>query len=1073
MVARENLYVVKKRRPCSKNSFEVCGKSCSHVYMIFVYIQSQNALNYFALHPSNYKFAKFCWKTLISPGLIHNHDVVETNWLLDDDPKQHIQELFANLHQSIKHDLTEPVKTDPFSIYAISISVGVDFAAISFGSAQSWTKPLFEARSSNASLFCSVFLTHDGKFCESCEKRNGTSSSTADNVLKFCSGEFDVSYLTKHDNMEQFIETCLCLGSISYRGLQQESDDSPSLTIDVKCPQSLFINISPVLFETAAITAKLISQADPKKYRKALYERDKSFLYNVFEANSRARRTSLNRANAISELEQEIQSHWQDDFEGLSEEEIEKKITALLKAAKADTKTQIRIVDKVLQNDARCFFSGCKKLRISNGAGVSIFVTAGSDTKIIEAGGTGDFSLGKMSIGVERYQEIIDVPFSPYQPNLLQLKRNSKHGRRMKKASCGFAPHLALIPIEESLDAVKLTLRSSISIKSEIPVRIRIVRLPQKLGYLQKRNTKLIDLTKKNLAVALRRVVNGALIVHEILVSEGNVAAVPLNIVLSSHYHALLFQDVSGEESDSWRDPVLLTKDFLFNELNLREVAKCHTVSGINIRKERLYVHHSAERRGKATTACYVRSIWSKTAWDTTITVEPFFLLSNAMPFPILIKAWQYQAADENELWRDPTTFADLSERSNEDESNSDGDTSSKSPSLMGRSIRTELYHFPTGSRGEEYYSLSSVESGETLRLCGISLSNPLHIQFSQKLRGKLNEWSNVATVNLQKLRTGINPNKGTLSLKSIPVRLGDNVDCFIATAVELGICRGALYAPFWVSNQSGMKLEYRVEGTKDHHGITSKHYIDTGSGGLPLMLHCHNEGEKNASKRKRKEISVIALENPTMAVFGEWWDERNGRLVLAKNAIKDEKNSVKWSEKIGMDVAGTSGEVHCSSNIVFSVSVESLAGNFFRSNLIRFTPRFVVRNTLRMPISLIALSGSTAEAIQKTRRLRYFQSNCDTRTKVDLAPGESTVIYSFSHAGSIGKLKWISFRVNADNNADSKWHLVRLDKNGSTYLAEVGRRNVMTSIIDVTVNRSGGCSLLVSSLSTLGVSFS
>ena len=872
-------------------------------------------------------------------SLIHNHDIPETNWLLDDDPIQHIPSVFARLLQSINEDPKETEKTAQLSTYAISVSVVIDYAAMSLGSAQNFTKPLFEARSSKASLSLSAFLSQDGKFIDNCKDRKDTDNSIAGNVLKFCSGDLDVSYLnTKTDNMEQLIEPYLCLGSVSYSILQQESDEEASLTIDLKCPQTLFMNISPVLFETTMITAKLISQADPKTYKKVLYERDKQYLHDICVANSRSQRTSLNREDATSELKELVQSHWQEDFEGLSEVEIDKKITALVNATKVgDAMSRTSLLDNVLKNDARCFFSGCKKLLLSNSVGVSLTATAESDTRIIEAGSTVDFSLGKISLGIERYQIINDVPFSPYQPTMLKLARNSKHGRKMKRASCGFAPFLTVVPNQQSLDAVKLTVRSSIRIKSEIPIRVRIVRLPQKLGYLQKRNTKLVDLTKKNLAAALRRVAKGALIVHEMLISEGSVASVPLNIVLSTHYHALLFQDVSGEESDTWRDPVLLTKDFLFNEVKLREVSKCHTISGINIRKERLNVHSSAERRGKAIKADSARSIWCMTAWDTTITVVPFFLLSNAMPFPILIKAWQYRASDENDLWRDPAMFTDpISEHSNENESNSDGETSSKSPSLMGRSTSTEMYHLPTGSRGDNYYSLSSLESGKTLRLCGISLSCPLYIQFSQRLRGTLHEWSNVANIKLQKLRTGINPNKGALSLKSLPIRLGDNVDCFIDAAVERGICRGALYSPFWICNQSGMKLEYRVIGTKDHHGISNKRYLDTGIGGLPIMLHCDNEGEKNAGKRKRKEISVIPLENPTKVVLGQWWDEqRNGGLVLAKHAVKGENNSVDWSEKIEMDAVGTSGEVHCSA-VVFSVSVESMAGIFFRSNVSR-----------------------------------------------------------------------------------------------------------------------------------------
>lgn len=1006
--------------------------------------------------------------------------------MLDDDPIQNIPGIFSRLLLSINMDSKEADKIDQLSTYAISASVVIDYALISLGSAQNFTKPLFEARSSKASLSLSAFLSQDGKFmhdCESGKKHNDADSAIVENFVKFCSGDVDVSYLnTKHDNMEQLIEPFLCLGSVSYNIVQQESDEKPSLTIDLKCPQTLFINFSPVFFETALISTKLISQAKPKTYKKLLYERDKRHLYEICWANSRSQRSSLNREDVASELKQ----HWQEDFEGQSKVEFDKKIMALMNAAKVgDARIRASLLDNILKNDARCFFSGCRKLLLSNSIGVSLTVTAESDTKIIEAGSTLDCSLGRISLGIERYQVISGVPFSPYQPTMLKLTRHSKHGRKKKRSSCGFAPFLTVVPNQQSLDEIKLTVRSSIQIKSEIPIRVRIVRLPQKLGYLQKRNTKLVDLTKKNLAAALRRVAKGALIVHEMLISEESVAAIPLNIVLSTHYHAVLLQDVSGEESDTWRDPVLLTKDFLFNDMELREVSKCHTMSGISIRKERLNVHDSDVRKGKTRKADSARSIWSSTAWDTTISVVPFFLLSNAMPFPILIKAWQYPSSDENELWRDPTVFTDPtpSEHSNENESNSDGETSSKSPSLMGRSANTELYHLPTGSSGDDYYSLSSLKAGTTLRLCGINLSCPLHIQFSQKLRGTLNEWSNVATIKLQKLRTGINPNKGAISLKSLHIRLGDNVDCFVDTTVERGICRGALYSPFWISNQSGMKLEYEV---------SKKRYLDSGIGGLPIMLHCGNEGE-SADKRRRKEISVIPLETPT--VLRQWWDEqRNGKLVMAKHA-----NGIggDWSEKIEMNAAGTSGEVHCSNNIVFSVSIESMAGIFFRSNvshfciiriiisisysqyfshqLIRFTPRFVMRNDLHMHISLIAISGTISEAIHKTRQLRYFLTENDLKANVDLAPSESTVIYSFNNVGGIGNsFRWISFRVNAsrhDGKSNPKWHLVRLDKNGSTYLGEVDKRNVMVGIIDATVNRSGGSSLLVSAFITMYIS--
>ena len=84
------------------------------------------------------------------------------------------------------------------------------------------------------------------------------------------------------------------------------------------------------------------------------------------------------------------------------------------------------------------------------------------------------------------------------------------------------------------------------TIESDIPVRIRIVRL-KTLGYLKKRGTRQLDLTKKRLVVALKRLVEGALIVYERdEISKGVDAPLPLNILYSSHYHALLIQDTSG-----------------------------------------------------------------------------------------------------------------------------------------------------------------------------------------------------------------------------------------------------------------------------------------------------------------------------------------------------------------------------------------------------------------------------------------------------------------------------------------------------------------------------------------------
>ena len=133
-------------------------------------------------------------------------------------------------------------------------------------------------------------------------------------------------------------------------------------------------------------------------------------------------------------------------------------------------------------------------------------------------------------------------------------------------------PHLTVVPKSDSLDSISLDVRSNVNIHSDIPIKIRIVRLGKTRGKLRKEGTgaksKKLDLTKKHLMAALRRVVEGSPIVYETNGTEEGGVPVPLDVLDSAYYHALLIQ-----WNKSWRDPVLLTKEFLFNPMNIKEVS--------------------------------------------------------------------------------------------------------------------------------------------------------------------------------------------------------------------------------------------------------------------------------------------------------------------------------------------------------------------------------------------------------------------------------------------------------------------------------------------------------------------
>ena len=151
------------------------------------------------------------------------------------------------------------------------------------------------------------------------------------------------------------------------------------------------------------------------------------------------------------------------------------------------------------------------------------------------------------------------------------------------------SPHLTIDPMLDrlNLDSKTLTVRPSVTIQSEIPIKIRIVRLGKTNAFLhvRKRGVKSkIDLTRKGLVGMLNGLVEGALIVYEKDAAKGVDTPLPLQVLESSHFHALLIQDLTGD-GNGWRDPVLLSKDFLHNPMSIRQVSRCHALSGIVVRK--------------------------------------------------------------------------------------------------------------------------------------------------------------------------------------------------------------------------------------------------------------------------------------------------------------------------------------------------------------------------------------------------------------------------------------------------------------------------------------------------------
>ena len=240
----------------------------------------------------------------------------------------------------------------------------------------------------------------------------------------------------------------------------------------------------------------------------------------------------------------------------------------------------------------------------------------------------------------------------------------------------------------------------------------------------------------------------------------------------------------------------------------------------------------------------------------------------------------------------------------------------------------------------------------------------------------------------------------------------------------------------------------------------------------LAILIHGSRTQKSNEKyKKASREISIIPLQSPSQNMMArEWWDQAsNGELVLQKGPIEEHGRSiVDWSKPIELEAAGTDGEIHCH-RYIFNCSIDSLAGVFHRSNLISFTPSFIVKNMLHIAVSIMPLYGGVHDAIRKASHLRQTMKAEDLKRKIDLAPGQTTVIYNFHNiASGVEKpYHWVVFCVNASRygaNYKSKWHLVPVHNIDSYQFGEHdGCSDTMCGIVEAKVHRASTGSMLVS----------
>ena len=677
----------------------------------------------------------------------------------------------------------------------------------------------------------------------------------------------------------------------------------------------------------------------------------------------------------------------------------------------------------------------------------------------------------QMVIFIPDCKVLDEIPLSAYHSQMFLLKPIKKIIRKRRKGSLrnrhrnsiGFDPYLIIVPNFDIVDTVTLSVQSSISIEAHTPIDIRVVRLTSSSldilygTHKRKEGRNQMELSSKHLPKLLGEVVENAPIIFERNgLEERSKVSLPITVLLSFALHALIIRDFTDDGMQRWRTPILLTKEFLHNSQQLSGVVQSHASCGIIVERNRLNVYRSEKSRSKEyartrknATAPNITNI--KTAWATTIQIKPSFVLLNALPFSILFRSWQlpqesFNAEWKKEIWMNPDTATK--------EDNTDVDDES---SLLSTIKRHTKVHYDES----DFNKAGHVSSGGIAKLNGIEMNDTLYIEVSQDFKTDRNDlnkltWISPLAIELGLLRK-VGTKIGSLRLPTIRGRLGDSVCfCIDVTAGRNAAPYCTLFSPFWILNKTGMKMQYKFTGCDiEIH--------DSGAGGLPVLAACYVEEKPRKSNLPgvtKREISVVPLEGPKKQNANVWWNtELDGELVVSNpSLIHHGKKMVEWSDKIGLDVPGSFGEVKCK-NILFGSSIDTLTGVFNVSNLVTFMPRYVVKNQLYMPISFIPILGSLYDVKKKAKSLSEDNVNSfgvakySTLLSMNLQPSQATIIYYFEDVSKMRqdseKKRFLCLRTDiARWNNNGKWHVVPFGVFGSTYCLE--RDGLFDSIVGI-----------------------
>lgn len=173
-------------------------------------------------------------------------------------------------------------------------------------------------------------------------------------------------------------------------------ESGTSLSVAINCPRSLNFNLSPSSVESAIALHKIITESDPKVFRKLIVKRDIMLFRSIWDDYTEQESDSLSEHDVVNVLQTAADFYWRDETAGLTAEVKDQIVMTVLNLVERDVRRMISFQSMErawIKIQSRCYFLGAADLHVKNSYGRSLAISTDRKLKSIKDGCSGSVML--------------------------------------------------------------------------------------------------------------------------------------------------------------------------------------------------------------------------------------------------------------------------------------------------------------------------------------------------------------------------------------------------------------------------------------------------------------------------------------------------------------------------------------------------------------------------------------------------------------------------------------------------------------------------------------------------------